>query len=93
MNKKMIPCRVCGKNFEPCAYCQEYNEVFRWRNFACSKECAVKYINEATAYRDSLKTKRRNDENEKLEHEKEILTVDTKTKRKSKIKEESEQIE
>lgn len=64
-NKKMIPCRVCKKMFEPCAYCQEHSDVFRWRNFACSKECAVKYINETTAYRDSLKNKK-NISNEKI---------------------------
>ena len=57
MSKKKIPCRVCGKEFEPCAYCQTHADVFRWRNFACSKECAVEYINAATAYRESLRNK------------------------------------
>ncbi len=51
--KKMIPCRVCGKMFEPCAYCQAHSDVFRWRNFACSIGCAEKYINEAIAYREA----------------------------------------
>lgn len=55
--KKKIPCRVCGKLFEPCAYCQSHADVFRWRNFACSRECATKYINDTIAYRESLKTK------------------------------------
>ena len=55
-NKK-IPCRVCGKLFEPCAYCQSHADVFRWRNFACSRECATKYINDTIAYRESLKNK------------------------------------
>lgn len=51
----MIPCRVCDKLFEPCSYCQSHEDVFRWRNFACSRECAKKYINETIAYRNSLK--------------------------------------
>ena len=55
--KKKIPCRVCGKFFEPCAYCQSHADVFRWRNFACSRECATKYINDTIAYRESLKNK------------------------------------
>jgi len=55
--KKKIPCRVCGKLFEPCAYCQSHDDVFRWRNFACSRECATKYINETIAYRKSLNKK------------------------------------
>ena len=54
-NKKMIPCRVCGNLFEPCATCQAHNDMFRWRNFACSRECAEKYITETIAYRNSSK--------------------------------------
>lgn len=55
VNKKMIPCRVCGKLFEPCSTCQKHNDMFRWRNFACSRECAEKYIAETIAYRNSSK--------------------------------------
>lgn len=58
-NKK-IPCRVCGKLFVPCTYCQTHADVFRWRNFACSKECAIKYINDTITYRESLKVKSNN---------------------------------
>ena len=54
---KKIPCRVCGKLFKPCAYCKSHADTFRWRNFACSKECATKYINDTIAYRESLKSK------------------------------------
>lgn len=54
-NKKRIPCRVCGKLFEPCATCQAHNNMFRWRNFACSIKCAEKYISETIAYRNSSK--------------------------------------
>lgn len=57
-NKKMIPCRVCGKLFEPCSYCQSHSDIFRWRNFACSRECAVKYINDTIAYRETIKNKK-----------------------------------
>lgn len=61
-NKKMIPCRVCGNLFEPCATCQAHNDIFRWRNFACSRECAEKYIAETIAYRNSLKEDKTNDD-------------------------------
>lgn len=59
--KKKIPCRVCGKIFEPCTTCQSDNSMFRWRNFACSRECAEKYISETIAYRESLKQSKNND--------------------------------
>lgn len=56
--KDKIPCRVCGKLFEPCAYCQEHSDTFRWRNFACSEDCARKYVAEAIEYRASQKKKK-----------------------------------
>lgn len=62
-NKKMIPCRVCNKLFEPCATCQAHNDMFRWRNFACSRECAEKYIAETIAYRNSSKESKNNSDN------------------------------
>lgn len=55
MAEKMIPCKVCGKMFKPCGYCQKHGDVFRWRNFACSLECANKYVAEAIAYREKDK--------------------------------------
>lgn len=54
---KKIPCRVCGKLFTPCAYCQTHADVFRWRNFACSIECAQKYIADTLEYRATSKNK------------------------------------
>lgn len=41
---KQIPCKTCGKMFTPCAFCEKHNDTFRWRNFACSIECAKEYI-------------------------------------------------
>ena len=55
--KKKIPCRVCGKLFTPCAYCQSNTGEFRWRNFACSMKCAKKYIDDTIAYRAKLNGK------------------------------------
>lgn len=57
MAKKTIPCRVCGKQFEPCAFCQKNGDTFRWRNFACSLECANKYITKAVAYNEKMRNK------------------------------------
>ncbi len=52
--KKKISCRVCGKLFTPCAYCQSNTDAFRWRNYACSMKCAKKYIDDTIAYRATL---------------------------------------
>lgn len=108
-NKKMIPCRVCGKLFEPCSTCQKHNDMFRWRNFACSRECAEKYIAETIAYRNSSKEDSSSVVENVVTVESNIVTVDSKmeqsntTKRKYNrkkstndveiINEESEQID
>jgi hypothetical protein len=78
-NKKMIPCRVCGKFFEPCATCQAHNDIFRWRNFACSRECAEKYISETITYRNSSKEGKNNSNSvvDDVTVESNIVTVDS----------------
>jgi hypothetical protein len=73
---KKIPCRVCGKLFEPCATCQSHNDMFRWRNFACSRDCAEKYISETIAYRNSLKEDKNNG-NSIIEEVSSIAEIDT----------------
>ena len=82
--KKKIHCRVCGKLFEPCSYCQSNADIFRWRNFACSRECAAKYINDTITYRETLKHSKENT-SESVEAEKidtEVSTNKNTTKRK-----------
>lgn len=78
-SKKKIPCRVCGKLFAPCSYCQSHADIFRWRNFACSIECATTYVNEAIAYNSNksmLKTEKREEkivEEENMETKEETI--------------------
>lgn len=93
MAKQKIPCRVCGKLFEPCAYCKSHADVFRWRNFACSWECAAKYIEDTTAYRESLQAARSKDlksSSEKKDIISNISNEKTTTTRKKSIKKTSE---
>ncbi len=83
--KKKIPCRVCGKLFEPCSYCQSHADIFRWRNFACSRECATTYINDTITYREvSKRNKKRIIETveETINVDKEVAATKNQTKRK-----------
>lgn len=83
--KKKIPCRVCGKLFEPCSYCQSHADIFRWRNFACSRECATTYINDTITYREvSKRNKKRIIETveETINVDKEVAVTKNQTKRK-----------
>mgnify|MGYP001128832476 CR=1 FL=1 len=81
-NKKMIPCRVCSKLFEPCITCQANNDIFRWRNFACSRECAEKYISETIAYRNSSKEDKNSNIIENVSSTAENIVKNHTTKRK-----------
>ncbi len=44
MTVKKAPCRVCGKMFVPCAYCQEHYGASAWRAVCCCLECGVEYF-------------------------------------------------
>lgn len=46
------PCRICGKLYIPCSYCEHENTAFHWRAVACSRECAAEYFRRVTAARD-----------------------------------------
>lgn len=59
MSKKKIPCKVCGKMFEPC--CMQYvpgSNALNWRSFACSPKCAEEYVQRAIAYREKARKER-----------------------------------
>lgn len=43
MAKVMKTCRVCGKQYEAC-HTPNPGGVFRWRDVACSLECAREYF-------------------------------------------------
>ena len=79
MKKKKIPCRICGKLFEPCASCQSKTDFFTWRSFACSRKCAVKYINQTIQYRNtqhnkSISSNYSTDKQEKATYSKKTIT-------------------
>ena len=42
--KVQKPCKVCGKMYTPCAYCENEKTAFHWRTVACSKECGYEYL-------------------------------------------------
>ena len=90
---KKIPCRVCGKLFTPCAYCQTHADVFRWRNFACSIECAQKYISDTLEYRTASKNKVVESVVADVVEEKVEQTITTKKKSKKKISTETVETE
>jgi len=36
-------CKACGKEYEAC-HTPNPNQVFRWFDIACSRECAAEYL-------------------------------------------------
>lgn len=96
MKKKKIPCRVCGKLFEPCAACQSKTS-FTWRDFACSRKCATEYINQAIQDREAQKKSISSEPStitqSKYDKEKEKLEVSKNNKEDNFINKEQKNIE
>lgn len=44
MNKRTVPCRVCGKQFVPCGKSSAEIGAFNYREVACSEECGAEYL-------------------------------------------------
>ena len=49
------PCRVCGKLFTPCVYCERDRTAFHWRTIACSEKCAKEYFRRVMEARENKK--------------------------------------
>ena len=37
-------CRICGKEYTPCSYCDKDTMAFHYRKICCSTECAKIYL-------------------------------------------------
>ena len=37
-------CRICGKEYTPCSYCENDKMVFHYRTICCSRACAQVYL-------------------------------------------------
>lgn len=52
MPKTMLICKACGKEYEACR--TPNPGIFRWRDVACSLECATKYIHDVMVARGEI---------------------------------------
>lgn len=59
MPKVMRVCKVCGKSYEAC-HTPNWG-VFRWRDIACSYECASEYFRMVEEARSAGKTTAKTD--------------------------------
>jgi hypothetical protein len=103
--KVQKPCKVCGKMYTPCAYCENEKTAFHWRTVACSKECGYEYLRQVMEARNpNTEIEEIKVENETVVINEEVTTVESveevtkkKTSKKKIIEtvnnEESEQIE
>lgn len=44
MAKIKKSCRICGKEYTPCSYCENDKMAFHYRTICCSRECAQIYL-------------------------------------------------
>ena len=71
MSKVKKQCRICGKIYTPCGYCEGDQMAFHYRTICCSRECAKIYLARVLEARgqlkDSIPVAQENSEPEKLE--------------------------
>lgn len=71
MSKVTKQCRICGKTYTPCGYCEGDKMAFHYRTICCSRECAKIYLARVLEARgqlkDSIPVAQENSEPEKLE--------------------------
>ena len=44
MTKVKKNCRICGKEYTPCSYCENDKMAFHYRTICCSRACALIYM-------------------------------------------------
>lgn len=55
MSKVTKQCRICGKTYTPCGYCEGDKMAFHYRTICCSRECAKIYLTRVLEARGQLK--------------------------------------
>lgn len=55
MTKVTKQCRICGKTYTPCGYCEGDKIAFHYRTICCSRECAKIYLTRVLEARGQLK--------------------------------------
>lgn len=55
MTKITKQCRICGKTYTPCGYCEGDKMAFHYRTICCSRECAKIYLARVLEARGRLK--------------------------------------
>lgn len=48
-------CRICGKEYTPCSYCENDKMAFHYRTICCSRACAQIYLARVLEAREKLK--------------------------------------
>lgn len=55
MTKVKKKCRICGKEYTPCGYCENDKMAFHYRTICCSRKCAEVYLSRVLEARSKQK--------------------------------------
>lgn len=73
-------CRICGKEYTPCSYCEGDQMAFHYRTICCSRECAMEYFKRVMEAREKpVTTEAANDSTSEKENEVSVNTIDITT--------------
>ena len=74
-------CRICGKTYTPCSYCENDQMAWHYRTICCSAECARVYMARVLEAREQNKNETKeetNAENNSVEPSEQIETSEQK---------------
>ena len=57
MAKAKKICRICGKEYTPCSYCENDRMAFHYRTICCSRACARIYLDRVFEARNKSQAK------------------------------------
>lgn len=60
-------CRICGKEYTPCSYCENDKMAFHYRTICCSRECASIYLAKVLEARNPSKNENANEDENVIE--------------------------
>ena len=63
MAKVKKKCRICGKEYTPCGYCENDKMAFHYRTICCSRKCAEVYLMRVLEARGQIESVKISDSN------------------------------
>lgn len=76
MAKVQKKCRICGKLYTPCSYCENDKMAFHYRTICCSRKCAQVYLERVLEARNTSIISTTSNMSQEIEPTEEVKVID-----------------